>query len=171
LCAKEKNMLPILQDYEERLQALYASLFETIEGLSPAALEWAPGPDTNSLAVLAVHVAGATRFWIGDMAGRDPSARHRAAEFHARGLDAAALKSRLAETLEHSRRVLGGLALSDLTETRVSSPAERDASSRDERRYTVAWCLAHALEHTALHLGHMQLTRQLWEQTESGVPD
>jgi ankyrin repeat protein len=31
----------------------------------------------------------------------------------------------------------------------------------------VAWCLAHALEHTALHLGHMQITRQLWEQRGS----
>jgi hypothetical protein len=28
----------------------------------------------------------------------------------------------------------------------------------------IAWSLLHALEHTALHLGHMQLTRQLWEQ-------
>jgi len=24
--------------------------------------------------------------------------------------------------------------------------------------------LAHALEHTVLHLGHMEITRQLWEQ-------
>ncbi len=35
---------------------------------------------------------------------------------------------------------------------------------RDGREYTVAWALFHALEHTALHLGQMQLTRQLWEQ-------
>ena len=26
--------------------------------------------------------------------------------------------------------------------------------------------LAHALEHTALHLGHIQITRQLWEQRQ-----
>ena len=28
----------------------------------------------------------------------------------------------------------------------------------------VAWALLHALEHTAIHLGHMQIMRQLWEQ-------
>jgi len=28
----------------------------------------------------------------------------------------------------------------------------------------VAWALLHALDHTAQHLGHMQITRQLWDQ-------
>ena len=34
-------------------------------------------------------------------------------------------------------------------------------------RTLLTWCLAHALEHTALHLGHMQIMRQLWRQRES----
>ena len=126
------------------------------EGLSTEALDWTPGPDMNSLGVLAIHVAGAERYWIGDVVGRDPSDRDRSAEFRARGLDAAALKAHLAETLVHSQGVLEGLALPDLEASRVSP--------RNGREFTVAWCLAHALEHTALHLGHMQITRQLWEQ-------
>jgi len=28
----------------------------------------------------------------------------------------------------------------------------------------VAWALAHALEHTALHLGHIQIGRELWQE-------
>jgi hypothetical protein len=32
----------------------------------------------------------------------------------------------------------------------------------------VAWALLHALEHTTLHLGQIQLTRQLWEQVKGG---
>jgi hypothetical protein len=32
---------------------------------------------------------------------------------------------------------------------------------------TVAWAVLHAVDHTALHLGHIQITRQLWEQRQS----
>jgi uncharacterized damage-inducible protein DinB len=149
-------MLSILEDYLERLQALHADIERALEGLPPAALDWAPGPDMNSLGVLVVHVAGAERYWIGDVADQDPSGRDREAEFRVRGLDAAALKARLGDALAHSRAVLEGLTWSDLESSRVSP--------RDGREFTVAWCLNHALEHTALHLGQMQLTRQLWEQ-------
>ena len=154
-------MVSVLEDYLERLQALHANIERTIEGLSLPALDWVPGPDMNSLGVLAVHVAGAERYWIGDVVGRDPSGRDRAAEFRTRGLDAAALNACLAETLAYSQAVLEGLTLPDLEATRVSP--------RDGREFTVAWCLAHALEHTALHLGQMQMTRQLWEEQGSGV--
>jgi len=152
-------MLPMLEDYLERLQALHADIERSIEGLPPRALDWVPGPDMNSLGVLGVHVAGAERYWIGDVAGRDPSGRDRASEFATRGLDAAALRVRLAEALAHSQAVLEGLTLPDLEATCVSP--------RDGRAFTGAWCLAHALEHTALHLGHMQLTRQLWDEQGS----
>jgi hypothetical protein len=30
----------------------------------------------------------------------------------------------------------------------------------------VGWALCHILKHTALHLGHLQITRQLWEQRQ-----
>jgi uncharacterized damage-inducible protein DinB len=149
-------MLSMLEDYFERLQALHAEVHRAIAGLPPAALDWVPGPHVNSLVVLAVHLSGAERYWIGDVVGQDPSGRDRAAEFRARGWDTAALETRLAETLDHSRRVLEGLEFSDLEALRTSP--------RDGRQFTVAWCLAHALEHTALHLGQMQITRQWWEQ-------
>jgi hypothetical protein len=37
-------------------------------------------------------------------------------------------------------------------------------SPRNDKTFTVGWCLAHALEHTSLHVGHIQVTRQLLEQ-------
>jgi len=151
--------MPILEDYWEQLQTLHEGIERAIEGLPQAAWDWAPGPDMNSLAVLIVHVAGAERYWIGDVAGRDPSARDRAAEFRTRGVDGAVLKRRLTEVLSHSRAVLEKLTLSELEELRVSP--------RDGRQFTVAWSLAHALEHTALHLGHIQITRQLWQQLQA----
>ena len=106
-------------------------------------------------AILVTHLAGAERYWIGDVAGEEPSGRLRDTEFRTQGVEVEALESLLARTLDHSRGVLKRLTLEDLSSPRISS--------RDGKSFTVAWCLAHALEHTALHLGHIQITRQLWD--------
>jgi uncharacterized damage-inducible protein DinB len=151
-------MLPVLDAYAQQLQALHDGMVQVIAELPPAALDWVPGPNMNSLVVLAVHVAGAERYWIGDVVGQEPSGRDRDAEFRARRLDADTVRTRLATSLEHSRRVLDKLIAPDLEALRTLP--------RDGQQFTVAWCLFHALEHIALHLGHMQLTRQLWEQQQ-----
>ncbi|MCA9972879.1 MAG: DinB family protein [Anaerolineales bacterium] len=150
-------MEPILADILERLQALHHDLQQAVTGLPPAALNWQPGPEMNSLAVLITHLAGAERYWIGDMAGQEPSGRVRQTEFQARAADPAELSRLLDDTLAHSTAVLQRLTLADLARS-VPSPAHGGGSFR------VAWCIAHALEHTAVHLGHVQLLRQLWEQ-------
>jgi uncharacterized damage-inducible protein DinB len=149
-------MHPFFEAYLERLHGLHDSILQAVEGLSPAALDWVPGSDMNSIAVLVMHTAGAERYWVGDVVARDPSGRDRGAEFRMQGLDAATLKERLNDALAHTRGVLEGLALQDLTVVCISP--------RDGREYTVAWALAHALEHTAMHVGHIQITRQLLEQ-------
>jgi hypothetical protein len=154
-------MLLMLEDYLTLLKALHDQLGRTIEGLPLAALDWSPGPDMNSLSVLIAHTAGAERYLIGDVVGRDPSGRDRDAEFRARGLDAATLSARLGAALEHSRAVLEHLTLPDLEARRVLP--------RDGSQVTVAWALGHALEHAALHLGHAQIVRQLWNQRPSSA--
>jgi uncharacterized damage-inducible protein DinB len=149
-------MLRAFADYLERLQTLHTQMQRAIEGLSQDALDWSPGPDMNSIAVLAAHTASAQRYWIGDVAAQDASDRDRDAEFRTQGVDAASLLARLDAALAHSRSVLEKLTLSDLEATRISP--------RDGKEYSVAWALAHALQHTAIHVGHAQMTRQLWEQ-------
>jgi hypothetical protein len=69
------------------------------------------------------------------------------------------LKKRLADNLSYERNALETFTIQDLETTLLSA--------RDGRRFTVAWALLHALEHTTLHLGQIQLTRQLWEQKAS----
>ena len=93
--------------------------------------------------------------WSSSLAS-DPSGRNREVEFRAHGTDGAALKLRLDRTLAHTQGVLDALTLQDLEASRTSP--------RDGREYTVGWALAHALEHTAIHVGHAQITRQLWDQ-------
>ena len=151
-------MLRSFEDYLGRIQALHADMKSAIEGLPVEALDWSPGPHMNSLCAVVVHTAGSQRYWIGDVVGQDPSGRNREAEFRAHGMNAVMLKLRLDETRAHTRSVLAELAPQDL-ETLRASPS-------NGRRFTVAWALAHALEHTAIHVGHAQITRQLWDQRQ-----
>jgi uncharacterized damage-inducible protein DinB len=148
-------------EYLERLQDLHKDIQKAIDGLPPQALDWVPGPEMNSVAVLVVHLCGAERYWIGDVAGGEISGRERAAEFQTSGLDLAALKARLAGADGYAASVLERLSLADLEAVRTSP--------RDGRQFTVAWALLHALEHTAIHLGHLQLARQMWQERQGAA--
>jgi uncharacterized damage-inducible protein DinB len=149
-------MQPFAADFLISLESQHAEIERAIDGLPQAALDWSPGPDMNTVAVLVVHLTGAERYYLGDVIAGEPSNRDRPAEFQTRGLDANTLKARLQTATDYARRVLEGLTLEDL-ETKRTVP--RDGSQR-----SVASCLLTVATHTALHAGHIQITRQLWEQ-------
>lgn len=143
-------------DYLNLLQDCHKRINDALDGLSPAALDWSPGQDMNSISVLVFHLTGAERFWIGDVAAEEPSNRDRASEFKVHDLEADVLKKRLDEALAYASTTLEKFTLQDL-ETPRRSP-------QTDREFTVGWALLHALEHTTEHAGQIQLTKQLWEQ-------
>jgi uncharacterized damage-inducible protein DinB len=140
----------------ELLEATHRKIEMALDGLPDEALDWSPGPDLNTLGVLLAHTFGAERFWIGDVAGREPSGRARAAEFETRGRSAESYIEQSRAVLAHSRSILGRLKPEALAEERTGPPSDRVV--------TAAWAVLHALEHTALHAGHIEITRQLWSQ-------
>lgn len=148
-------MQPFAAEFLKVIETQHAEIARLIDGLPQAALDWSPGPDMNSFVVLVTHVVGSERYWAGDVIARGPSNRNRPAEFQTSGVDAAELKARLQTATDYARHVLDGLTLQDLEASRT---APSDGSER-----TVAWCLAHILEHTGTHVGHIQMNRQFWE--------
>ena len=152
-------MHPFFADCFDRLEELHHDMHHTLEGLPSEALDWNPGPEMNSLAILASHTAGAERYWMGDVIAADSSDRHRPDEFQTTGISAATLQNQLATVLAYSKTILSQLTLEELTRV-CSSPNHPDHT------FTVGWSLAHTLEHTAVHLGHMQILRQLWNQQQ-----
>jgi hypothetical protein len=148
------------QDYIDRLAALHQGVLAAIESLSTEALDWIPlaSPinEMNSINVLVTHLTGAERYWIGDVALGEISGRIREAEFRVRGKSTMDLAVLINTATEYAQSAVTKLSLEDLTVERTSS--------RDGRVFTVGWALMHALEHTALHLGHIQVTRQLWDE-------
>lgn len=154
-------MVSELDNYLQRIEDLRGQVRELIADLPAEALNWRPiegsiegtGDDaTNSLAVLAAHVAGAEHFWIGEVVGNHPTTRNRDAEFATQASDAVQLVRLLEQTGEETRQVLSTLAEAELQSTREARG----------RTLPVRWCILHVIDHTALHLGHMQLTYQLW---------
>jgi len=142
------------------LDRLHGEIAQAVDGLPAEALDWSPGPDMNSLGVLMAHVAGSEKHWLGDIIAGETTDRDREAEFRSRGREVSGLKAGLDEMLAYGRSIVARLSPDDLT-------ANRKAYA-DGRTMAVGECLLHVLRHTALHAGHMQITRQLWEARGSG---
>jgi len=147
-------MISELDNYLQRIEDLRRQAGDLIADLPTEALNWRPikGDATNSLAVLAAHIAGAEHFWIDEVVGGRPPTRDRDAEFTTQASDASELVHLLEDTGIETRGVFATLTEADLDGTREARG----------RTIPVRWCILHVIDHTALHLGHMQLTYQLW---------
>jgi uncharacterized damage-inducible protein DinB len=143
----------LMKSYVDMLDMLHEDCKETLKGLSTEQLDWRPLDSENSIAVLAVHIAGAEKFWVGDCIMEESSNRDRPAEFATEGQDQSVLSSGLDASLRYIHEALGRLSDDALNEFRVHP--------RTGEQITVAWALNHVIQHTALHLGHMQLTKGL----------
>jgi uncharacterized damage-inducible protein DinB len=150
-------MLPELDNYLQRIENLRGQVRALIADLPAEALNWrltenVEAHATNSLAVLAAHVAGAEHFWVAEVIGDRPRTRDRDAEFKLEVADAAELIRRLEVTGVETREVFAALTEADLDSAREV----------EGRTAAVRWGILHVIDHTALHLGHMQITYQLW---------
>ena len=149
-------MITELANYQDRLDDLRGQISGLVAGLSAEALNWRPLPGTgdhatNSLAVLAAHSAGAEHFWIAEVVGGRPATRNREAEFGTLAASAAEIVLLLENTALETREVFLTLKDTDLADSRQTTG----------RTVPVRWCLLHVIDHTSLHLGHMQITFQL----------
>lgn len=117
-----------------------------------------PLPETNSLFALGTHLIGAAEFWVLALAGGHTVQRDRPAEFRAEG-SGSALTKRYEEWLTAMHTLLDGMSATSL-ERDVEPPAEY-RGSLSGGPMTVRAYLLHAVEHSALHLGHIQITHQM----------
>ncbi len=148
--------------YLERIEDLRAQIGQILQTVPQEALNWRPDEGSadhamNSLAVMATHVAGAEHFWIGEVVGKLPATRDRVAEFETVVGDTAVLQQTLQTVRQQTRTILQNLTQADLDGTR---------QARD-REVTTRWAILHVIDHTALHLGHMQITAQLWQSGQA----
>lgn len=153
-------MLAFYEALYGRFHELHQEIIRVLDTIPSDELDWKPGAEMNSLTVLIVHLTGAERFLVGDVIMGDPSNRNRNAEFTAEGLDKDELLFRLNEVEAYIKNALEQLKLEDLETMRIHP--------RHGNQVSVGWALLHALEHAANHLGHIQMTAQLWGLPEEG---
>ncbi len=127
-----------------------------IDGLPDEAINWSPGPDMNSLAVLLTHAWGAAEAWITRATGTEMT-RDRGAEFRM-ALSTADAAARIRQASVRIATLLQSVDPATYGDDRVDPSGEH---------HTVARCLIHALEHSQEHLGQAGMTRQLWERRET----
>jgi len=146
-----------IQEYLDVLNELRNQVKNLLEGFSQEVLDWRPMSSegelaTNSLAVIAAHVAGSEPFWMREIIGGQKTQRDREAEFVTKGVEISELEKRLDSAGQTATDVLSSLTEAQLDENR----------KWQDQMVSVRWCILHVIEHTAQHIGHMQLTRQLW---------
>lgn len=153
-------MLPFYEALAERFHDLHTQIKHDLDSLPPQALDWIPGPEMNSVSVIITHLTGAERFLIGDVVMQNPSNRNRDAEFLVKGVAKTDLTRRLDDAEAYVTAAFEKLSLDDLSAERMHP--------RHGNMVSVAWAILHALDHVAVHTGHLQVTTQLWHQRSVG---
>ena len=154
--------------YRRLLDEKYAEVEQLLSDLPPAALTWKPFESSpwqgaaGSLGWLIAHAVSSTVYllkraeWtMGRIEWNDVQGDQGKEEFTAANHDPANLLARAAATRSYVHQMLDSL-----------TPAELDASRPHVRRpelvFTARYDIQHAIEHMSQHIGHAQLTRQLW---------
>lgn len=155
-------MTPFARAFELQLRSVVHDLFATLDGIPDDDFNtWKPaaagegGHEMNTFAAIATHAVSAGEFMTLHAVGGAPSQRDREAEFSATG-NRDEIQVRYHRWLGAVHELLAGLTDADLDRESVSERYR-------ERNWRVAEILLHCLDHTALHLGHLQVQRQLWE--------
>lgn len=149
----------ILAAAHESLRKLVDEFLQALDGIPNDVLNtWKPkaeqqgGGEMNTFAALGVHCATAGTWMLVHQVFGEDFPRNRDAEFEATATisDIQALFSDMLNALESRTGVEVDLS--------AMPPTIRESIPHWNR---AAWLL-HAVDHTALHVGHAQIMRQLW---------
>lgn len=148
-------MDPRVKPYAESLDRLHGDIFAAVEPLGDAEINWAHPHLSNTIGILLRHVAGSERYWIGQFVGGRPAERDRDTEFVREAL----AKEPLVEGLRRAHALVTEV-LEGMTAERLLEELEITYRGKSQKS-TRAWALLHSLQHTAYHLGQIQLFKKM----------
>jgi hypothetical protein len=152
-------MNPEIETYSKYIRKQIADIHEALKGMSDEQLnQWPDLPGANSGYVIAIHVLGNARAWVLGIVCGQNLRRDRPAEFASSGTY---------EALRKESGVLSGeidSALAALDPQRLSErlvPSQELWGEGEPHEISVREALAQVLEHASMHLGQIQVTRDL----------
>jgi hypothetical protein len=143
------------QDIIALHQQAHQQMREEIAGLDSAALNWAPGPDTSSIAVIVEHSLGAGAEMLRNLLAI-PTERVRAEEFAARERQPSELEALIAQAEADWRELAARLGEGELRRA-IPRP------NKPEPQTGLHW-LVRNYGHMREHLAQIGLTKQLFAQ-------
>lgn len=144
-------MDPQVKPYLEIVDVLHRDIYRAVEPLGDDEINWRHPHLTNSVGILLRHIPGSERFWILDVVGGRTIQRNRDEEFGRERLQKAPL-------VEHLRRAQAEVAevLEGLSPDRLMEEVEQTFRGKTVT-FTKSWAVLHSIQHTAYHLGQIQL--------------
>jgi hypothetical protein len=146
------SSIPVVSTVADLYGLVHDKLRDVVRNLDDEALNWSPGPEMNSIAVLVVHTLGSELDTLHRVRAIEAD-RDRDAEFAVTG----ATRAELLEAIDRADVLLaehiGAITDDDLAATRKGT-----GSSEQPGLYWLLFNYGHARE----HLGHVELTAQLW---------
>ena len=154
--------------YRRLFDEKYEQMFELLDGLSSEALIWKPfehspwqGP-SNSLGFIVAHAVSSTvyllrqvEYCLGRIAWEAVDGDEGPEEFGPANQDLFYLRARVQRTHSYIGELLASLTPEDLD-------ASRTHPQHADQLLSVRYAIGEAIEHMSQHIGHGQLTRQLW---------
>lgn len=142
------------------IERIVQDILAQLDGLSDAQLNMPPAfGDANSLYAIATHVVGMGEYWTLALVGGQTIARDRDAEFRAKG-NGHELCERFQLWVSDCHRILNQIPHNALDEIVEPPAAFRTTGGFAITQLTKRECLLHVIEHSATHLGQIQITRQ-----------
>ena len=145
-------MDPVVDKIAEQFQVVHANLRDQVRDLSVEELNWKPAPEANSIAVLVVHTLGSEAEVLRIVADV-PNVRDRDAEFLATANDAGDLLREIDQADSYLEAIAPRITAENLA-------AERPRGDRPPQT-GLHWLLTN-YGHAREHLGHIELTKQLY---------
>lgn len=131
-----------------------------VQRAGDAGVVWQPPvPETNSFAVIVTHMCGSERQWIHAYVGGQKIERNRDVEFQRPVSTVAGLVDLLDRVAEGTSKALRKETSQSLGRGVTTHNAAIANTARD--------CILHSVSHQSVHLGHLELTLQLWEHRKT----
>jgi hypothetical protein len=147
-------MEPIVSTVVDLFRGVHDQFREAVRGMGREQLDWSPGPEFNSIAVLVTHTLGSELDVLRTIC-RVASDRDRDAEFQARTTSA----DELLAQLDRADALLAEFGAA-ITADDLASSRERPGRTPQTGLHWLLTNYGHARE----HLAHLEMTMQLYGQ-------
>ena len=153
-----------LRVHASYIRRIAADAVATLQGLTAGQLNWKTGEDgSNTMFAIATHMVAMGEYWVLCLVGGADVVRDRQAEFHAVG-SAAEIVLRLQNWSQACDVICTGLGSEVLAEIARVPVEYLQSGGFGSGALSKRECLVHVVEHSALHLGQLQILRQLVER-------